>query len=1004
MPARVPLRAAIVVVAAIALCPAATLRAEEPADVARRLYELVAAGDFVAVQSLLAGSADLARLRDTHRVRCVRLALFHVDGVQSSGDRAEVHATAGLAKLDPVDGRLDVDVDHPILAMTRDGGRWRIASWTYEEEKLVDAIVAAKSDDEAVALLMAHPELFDEGLTRTLRRIGTGFVNRQDLAKAARIAAVFRAFAGVTADDVVRANADGLAAMLAWRSAKRDFEEAVRLAQDALAAARRSGNPDAIGLSLYNLARAWEWHDGNTARGVPLLEEQFRLRARYIDESIAARAAILRCARFLERGDFRSCFPYVAVAREIALRTNDTLGLCAAEMVLANLFNDQNDIALALLHYRKARDLAAQAHFAGYAGQQRGVAHCALLLGREKEFRAAAEDVLKSSADVDHGTRAGTWGDIAADDLRLGDVAAADHAVQEALREANATPEDAVAQESSEMLARVRLAQRRWPEALGAARRAIAYATKNDSVSQLSPWVLAARAQLGLHDRRAAYASLREAVRYGEIERAVAGGSERQVALLFEPAAEAYSMLVDLLVEDGRVREALLVAEKAKARALLDILDRTRSNAEVDVPQSTLAEERSREKQLVAANTSGDRAAIEKARLELETFRSLVDANRPRLRASRGAGTLASIASLAPLLPDDRSAIVEYVAGEKRLHVFVIRRGVQVAVQSVPVGRVRLERLVERFTRALASHDVAYAADARRLYALLLAPVLRVAPRARDLAVIPDGALWRMPFEPLIDGQGAFAIETRTFFYAPSAAVLLREHARRAEAAAGEGLFLGFGDPRIEAPAGELAAHERGTRIAPIPEAAREVETIARMIGPRASAVFTGAEALESRAKAEAPRFRIVHLATHGVLDDANPMYSRLLLARRDGDGEDGVLEAREMLELGLRADLVVLSACDTARGGVHAGEGLLGMSWALFAAGAPSVIASQWRVGSARTETLMTSFYERWLKQPRQPFAKARALRAARLALLRDPEYRHPYYWSPFVLIGSAD
>ena len=272
------------------------------------------------------------------------------------------------------------------------------------------------------------------------------------------------------------------------------------------------------------------------------------------------------------------------------------------------------------------------------------------------------------------------------------------------------------------------------------------------------------------------------------------------------------------------------------------------------------------------------------------------------------------------------------------------------------------------------------------------------------LAIIPDGPLWRLPFEPLMDEQGTFAIEKRTFFYASSAAVLLREHDRRARLVSGDRLFLGFGNPRLEAPSGELAAREGHTNTAPIPEAAREVERIARIVGPRASSVFTGAEALESRAKAEAPRFRIIHLATHGVLDDANPMYSRLLLSRRDGDGEDGELEAREMLDLRLRADLVVLSACDTARGDVRSGEGLVGMSWTLFAAGAPSIIASKWRVDSAESEALMIAFYDRWMKRPRQPFAKARALRAARLALMRDPKYRHPYYWSPFVLIGSAD
>jgi CHAT domain-containing protein len=473
--------------------------------------------------------------------------------------------------------------------------------------------------------------------------------------------------------------------------------------------------------------------------------------------------------------------------------------------------------------------------------------------------------------------------------------------------------------------------------------------------------------------------------------------------------AEAYSMLVDLLVEDGHPREALLVAERAKGRTLLDILDRVRSRAEADAPAALLGEERRLEQPLVEANTKGDRAVIARARLELETQRSLIDANRPRLRASRGAGELPSIDSLAPLLNDARAAIVEYVAGEKRLHIFVVRHGAdgpRVSVRSVPIPRRSLERLAKRYVNALSAHDLAYFADARRLHEILLAPVAHMAPQTRDLCIIPDGALWSVPFGSLIDGRGAFAIESRSFFYAPSAAVLLREHAHATRTAPGNRLFLGFGNPLLDTTANTaaLTTRERAASNAPIPEAAREVETIARIVGPQSSEVFTGAEALESRAKAEASRFRIVHFATHGVIDDANPMYSHLLLSRRDGDGEDGALEAREMLDLHLNADLVVLSACDTARGDVHGGEGLIGMSWALFVAGSPSVIASEWRVGSARTETLMTTFYREWRKRQGQPFAKARALRAARLSLLRAPGGRHPYYWSPFVLIGSAD
>jgi CHAT domain-containing protein len=316
-------------------------------------------------------------------------------------------------------------------------------------------------------------------------------------------------------------------------------------------------------------------------------------------------------------------------------------------------------------------------------------------------------------------------------------------------------------------------------------------------------------------------------------------------------------------------------------------------------------------------------------------------------------------------------------------------------------------RLVDEFATQLASHNAVYRPAAQRLYDLLLKPAVDVAGAASVFSIVPDDALWRVPFETLIDGQGKFAIESRAFFYAPSAAVLVGGQAHRTAAAsvARGRAFLGFGNPRL-AGAPRKGNAEDAVSLATIPESEGEVRTIGRLFGRGTSTVYVGSEALESRSKTEAADYAIVHFATHGVFDDANPMYSHLALARREGDREDGALEAREMMKMHLSADLVVLSACDTARGDVHAGEGLIGMTWALFAAGCPSVIASEWRVGSATTAALMETFYRRWLRarDARRPFAKAEALRDARLALLRNSRYSHPYYWSPFVLIGTAD
>jgi len=128
-----------------------------------------------------------------------------------------------------------------------------------------------------------------------------------------------------------------------------------------------------------------------------------------------------------------------------------------------------------------------------------------------------------------------------------------------------------------------------------------------------------------------------------------------------------------------------------------------------------------------------------------------------------------------------------------------------------------------------------------------------------------------------------------------------------------------------------------------------------------------------------------------------------LLLTRTEGDPEnDGLLEAREIMNMNLRADLAVLSACETANGRISPGEGVMGISWAFFVAGTRSMLVSQWKVNSASTSQLMTGFYQALeSKQSTQDGKKARSLQEGTRRLLKDDRYRHPFYWAGFVLIG---
>jgi CHAT domain-containing protein len=188
--------------------------------------------------------------------------------------------------------------------------------------------------------------------------------------------------------------------------------------------------------------------------------------------------------------------------------------------------------------------------------------------------------------------------------------------------------------------------------------------------------------------------------------------------------------------------------------------------------------------------------------------------------------------------------------------------------------------------------------------------------------------------------------------------------------------------------------------LGPLPEAERQVRLIGAVYGPGRSATYLGPEAREDRFKAEAPQHAILHLATHGVLEETSPFYSHVVLSPGSGgSSEDGLLEAWEMADLRLKADLVVLSACETGRGRIAPGEGIVGTMWALFVAGSQALVVSQWKVESASTTDLMTAFHRGLAGGDG---ASAAHLRSASLEVMRNPRYAHPFYWAGFVLVGN--
>jgi CHAT domain-containing protein len=217
--------------------------------------------------------------------------------------------------------------------------------------------------------------------------------------------------------------------------------------------------------------------------------------------------------------------------------------------------------------------------------------------------------------------------------------------------------------------------------------------------------------------------------------------------------------------------------------------------------------------------------------------------------------------------------------------------------------------------------------------------------------------------------------------------------------------LTGFGDPAYPRTGRGLAADpqvreslRRGLTLTPLPSTRKEVEAIAKLF-PQGHEYF-GREATEEKAKSLAPDTRLVHFACHGLLDERFPLNSALALTLPDHpvEGqENGLLQAWEIFEsVRLDADLVTLSACDTALGKEMGGEGLIGLTRAFQYAGARSVLASLWGIADYSTASFMKDFYGHL----RSGETKDEALRAAQIDQIRKKS--HPFFWAAFQLTGD--
>jgi CHAT domain-containing protein len=361
---------------------------------------------------------------------------------------------------------------------------------------------------------------------------------------------------------------------------------------------------------------------------------------------------------------------------------------------------------------------------------------------------------------------------------------------------------------------------------------------------------------------------------------------------------------------------------------------------------------------------------------------------------------------------NSREAILEYVLDTPQSFCLYITRR-RAGVATLPYSREEVDKLVADYRQQVLTRTNDIPAS-HALYSALLKPLPSWVLKPL-LIVVPDGQLNLIPFDALMDNKGRYVLATHVVSYAPSATALdLIENSRRKNPE--PIMFLGLGgvqyrpndanassDPRSEFHSTAVLSDPFGLKAHPLPDlphSADEVESAGTIFGS-SSVLLLGPEATEAAFKAESlNRFRIIHMAVHGIANPRYPDRAALVLGPDSAHRDDGLLQAREIRELHLDADLVTLSACDTGVGRLDGEEGIENIERAFLYAGAKSVLASLWAASDIYTTDLMDRFYRNLQTGQNEGVA----LRHAKLDLLKKFKGQAvPFYWAGFTLVGDS-
>ena len=465
---------------------------------------------------------------------------------------------------------------------------------------------------------------------------------------------------------------------------------------------------------------------------------------------------------------------------------------------------------------------------------------------------------------------------------------------------------------------------------------------------------------------------------------------------LIKASSELYSQHFCLVAQHfNNPAKAFSIIEQVRGRIMTDLLMAgSVTPAEARRQERTISQ---LQLKLMTARSTAEVRSIRDQIFMAEQSRWITpDVSILKARAHMSTGLDRVERSLSP-----SALILEYVVAEPQSYCLVISHGGSHIVSLA--GRERIDALVAAYLKAVKTKQSARE-EGRQLYDVLLRPITQAA-KEETLVIIPDGPLHLVPFEGFVDESGRYLVEAHTVIYEPSATsfYLLAQNPHHSRSF--PHVLLGVGGVPYNTSELRQASLTRGydaNELSDLPASKDEVLAAEAAIHDPTNTLLLGSKATESALKrADLAQYRIIHLAVHGFASNEDPNRSALVLLSDPAAAEDGFLQASEIVQLHLNADLVILSACDTGIGPVEGEEGIAALSRAFLLAGAKAVVSTLWSINDAYSLVVMTHFYKHLAAH--EPAAQA-LTNAKRDTLREFGPTAVPYNWAGFIFEGAAE